>query len=189
MKQNNVLYGAYVPTSHDAELMTDNSNGSMSAQCVIEGVVPPPAPTRTTEMVKAAATAYIERHSLNHWGEVADVARDISKAWHVGMDGYELAKELERNFYWGSLSLQDAEDLDGIGWAVRDAEEEARKAWVLAWDIKPPYPVGTEITRGVIASVHEYSAATYNVKENGCTQDGRFLLVKFENAKATGGAQ
>jgi hypothetical protein len=158
----------------------------MSTQTVIEGVVPPPAPKRTPEMVRAAVLAYIERHSLNEWGTPADAARDIADAWHNGMDGYALAKKLEDDYHWGDLCLQDAEDLDSIGSVVREAEGEARKAWVAEWDIKPPLPVGTSIMRGVIASVCEYEAATYLVKEHGCTQQGRHLLVRFEDAKATG---
>lgn len=160
----------------------------MTTQTVIEGVVPPPAPKRTDAMVKAAVIAYIERHSLHRWGVPKDVADDIAKVWWVGIDGYELAKKLEDDCYWSGLSLEDAQDLDGIGWAVRDAEEDARKAWVAEWNIKPSFPIGTELNRGFIASVSQYTAAAYNVKEHGCTQDGRFLIVRFEDAvpKATG---
>lgn len=160
----------------------------MSVQTVIEGVVPPPAPKRTTEMVEAAVKEYIERHSLNNWGVPADAARDIADAWRYGMDGYELAKSLENDYGWGDLCLQDAEDLDSIDSVVRDAEEQARKEWVSQWNINPPFPVGTHISRGVIASVCEYMSATYLVKEYGCNMDGRHLVVKFEDAKATGTA-
>lgn len=160
----------------------------MSAQTVIEGVAPPPAPKRTTEMVRSAVVAYIERHLLHGWGIPTDAANDIAEAWRAGMDGYEIAKKLENDFGWGDLCLQDAEDLDSIDSVVRDAEEEARKAWVAEWDIKPPLPIGTAITRGVIASVSEHMSATYLVKERGCTVDGRHLVVKFEDAKATGSA-
>lgn len=160
----------------------------MSAQLVIDGVVPPPPPKRTTEMVKAAVLEYISRNSISNWGEPERVASDISKAWRYGMDGYELARELENNFYWDGLCLQDAEDLDAIDSAVMLAERQARKTWADDWDIKPPFPVGTHITKGVIASVCDYEAATYLVKEDGCTQEGRHLLVRFEDAKLKGGA-
>lgn len=155
----------------------------MKTQTVIEGVEPPPAPARTTEMVAAAVAAYIERHSLHRWGLPADVARDIADAWYSAMDGYELAKRLEGDYGWGDLCLQDAEDLDGIGSVVRGAEQQARKEWAAQWDIKPPFPVGTELTRGVIAGIYEFGAAQYLVKEYGCTRDERHLIVNFEDAK------
>ena len=155
----------------------------MNTQTVIQGVTLPPAPKRTTEMVKTAVMAYIERHSLNSWGDVAQAAGDIARSWHPGMDGYELAKALESACYWDGLSLQDAEDLDSIGSVVREAEEKARKAWALEWDIQPPFPVGTALTRGVIAYIDKHSVAIYGVKEHGCTQGGRYLLVRFEDAE------
>lgn len=159
-------------------------------QTVIEGVTPPPAPKRTEAMAKAAVLAYISRHSLD-WGDAGKAASDIAKEFRDGMDGYELAKHLERYCYWDDLSLQDAEDLDGVSLVIRDAEEAARKAWVAEWGIQPPLPVGTHIKQGVIAGVDEYGAARYTVKEHGCTQDGRHLIVKFEDAAAaiTTGAQ
>jgi hypothetical protein len=154
----------------------------MNTQTVIEGVTPPPAPQRTDAMVKAAVLAYIVRHNLD-FGDADQAAADITGEYHDGMDGYELAKSLESNCGWGNLCLQDAEDLDSVSSVVRDAEEAARAAWVAEWDIQPPLPVGTRIQQGVIADVYEYAAARYAVKANGCTQDGRHLLVKFEDAQ------
>lgn len=154
----------------------------MSAQTVIEGVIPPPAPKRTDAMVKAAVLAYIGRHSLD-WGDSDQAAADISIAYRNGMDGYELAKCLDGDFGWGDLCLQDAEDLDGISSVIRDAEEDARKSWVAEWDIKPTLPVGTHIQQGVIDGVYKHMAARYTVKENGCTQDNRHMIVKFEDAQ------
>lgn len=155
----------------------------MKTQTVIEGVTPPPSPKRTDAMVKAAVLAYINRNGFE-WGHPDQASADIAKAYFDGMDGYELAKSLERDHGWGDLCLQDAEDLDSISSVVRDAEEEARAAWVAEWDIQPPLPVGTRITQGVIAGVYKYAAARYEVKKNGCAQDGLHLIVKFEDAVA-----
>lgn len=160
----------------------------MNTQTVIQGVTPPPAPQRTTEMVKTAVMAYIERHSLHSWGNAAQAAGDIAGAWNPGMDGYELARALEKYCCWDGLLLQDAEDLDSIGLVVREAEEAARKAWALEWNIQPPFPIGTALTRGVIAYLDQYSAAAYGVKEHGCTEEGRYLIVRFEDAQVQGGA-
>ena len=151
-------------------------------QTVIEGVAPPPAPRRDKAMVLAAVRSYIELHANGDWGDLDQAASDIANAWHYGMDGYELAKALESSYHWYGLCFDDAEILDGISDVVRKAEETARKAWANEWDIKPPLPIGTVITQGTIVALNEYSAAAYNVKQNGCTQDGRFLIVKFEDA-------
>ena len=153
----------------------------MNTQTVIDGVMPPPAPKRTDAMVKAAVLAYISRHSFD-WGDPDEAAADIADAYYAGMDGYQLAKLLERDYCWAEMCLQDADDLDGISSVVRTAEEDARKAWAVEWDIQPPLPVGTRIRQGVIVDVYVYMAARYMVKANGCTQDGRHLIVKFEDA-------
>lgn len=155
----------------------------MNTQTVIEGVIPPPAPKRTVGMVKEAVLAYIKRHNLP-WGDPEQAADDIANEWYSGMDGYQLAKDLDTGCGW-SITAQDVEDLDNIDSVVRDAEEQARKAWVAEWDVKPPLPVGTQITQGQIIRISEYNAARYEVKERGCTQEHRFLLVKFEDAKPT----
>jgi hypothetical protein len=85
----------------------------MSTQTVIDAVIPPSAPKRTTEMVKAAVLSYIGRYSLTNWGEPDKAADDIAQAWSNGVDGYELAKKLEDDFYWDGLCLQDAEETNG----------------------------------------------------------------------------
>jgi len=153
----------------------------MSTQTLIEGVEPPPAPKRTKEMIQAAVKAYIERQSFD-WGDPEDAARDIASQWHYGIDGYDLATSLDLHCCW-TICAEDVENLDHINSVVRDAEEEARKAWVTEWDIKPPLKLGTEIKQGVIEGIDKYQAATYLVKENGCTQTGRHLLIKFEDAQ------
>lgn len=154
----------------------------MNEQTVIEGVRPPPPPKRTTEMVRTAVQAYIERHGFD-WGDSEDAAREISNHWTLWMDGYELAKALDDFCGW-DICAEDVENLDNITSVVREAEEEARKAWVAQWNIKPPLPVGTKIKEGVITGVCEYMAAVYEVKETGRTQEGMHLLIKFEDAQA-----
>lgn len=133
-------------------------------------------------MVKAAVLAYIQRHKLD-WGDPEQAADDIANEWHWGIDGYQLAKDLDIGCGW-SISTQDVEDLDNITSVVQDAEEQARKAWVAEWGIKPALAIGTRIAEGVIVGIDKYDAARYDVKENGCTVEGRFLLIKFEHAKA-----
>lgn len=57
-----------------------------------------------------------------------------------------------------------------------------RKKWVLDNNIQPPHAIGTRITRGVIAGVSQHDPAAYLVKEDGCTNPHRHLLVNFEDA-------
>ncbi len=154
----------------------------MNTQTVIEGVTPPPPPKRTPALVKEAVLAYIKRHKLD-WGDPEEAAEDISEEWHWGIDGYQLAKDLDTCCGW-SITTQDVEDLDCITSVVQEAEEQARKEWVAKWDIKPALAIGTRIAEGVIVGINEYNAARYDVKETGCTVEGRTLLIKFEHAQA-----
>jgi hypothetical protein len=132
-------------------------------------------PKVTKEMILEAATKIAERLDGD--------AETIAEYYEHPMDGYQLAKELDRNAYW-DLTMSDVEELDCMRGIVDQLHRAAEKKWVAENNIQPPLPIGTRITRGVIDSVCSYSAARYRVKEDGCTQDGRFLLIRFEDAKA-----
>jgi hypothetical protein len=132
-------------------------------------------PKITKEMILEAATKIA--HSID--GD----AETIAACYSHPMDGYQLAKEIERRAYW-DLAMADVEELDVMSSIVSELHRAAEKKWAEENNIQPPLPIGTRITRGVIDSVCSHSAARYRVKENGCTQDGRFLLVRFEDAKA-----
>ena len=67
---------------------------------------------------------------------------------------------------------------------VMGLQRDAEKTWAAAYNIQPKLPIGTAIKQGVIAGVCEHSAAKYRVKEHGCEQKGRFLLINFEDAEA-----
>lgn len=147
-------------------------------QTVIEGVEAPPRPTVTDEMVREAAVKILTR------ARCSEDPDDLVVAYHPNMDGYELAKELDQHFGW-DVDAALVETLDGMHWAVRELHEAACKQWVAEWNIQPPLPDGAEITRGFIHKVCPHSAACYQVKQHGCAQEGRFLIVKFEDATAT----
>ena len=152
----------------------------MSDQQVIEGVKPPPAPKRSQEMVQAAVEAYIKRHDFD-WGDPDQSAFEISRHWSPGIDGYELAKLLDDYEGW-AITVDDVNELDCISSVVWQAEEDARKEWAAKWNIQPPLPIGTKLKQGEVVGVSEHRAACYNVKEVGCTREGRYLIVKFEDA-------
>lgn len=80
------------------------------------------------------------------------------------MDGYELAKELNKWTSWDT-SRDDIEALDEVDYLFDEAERAAEKAWVLEHDPQPPLPIGARIKEGVITGVCDYMSASYLVKE------------------------
>lgn len=141
----------------------------------------PPRPTITNEMVIEAAREEYPEEGL---------AEDIAKHYERHMDGYELAKVLDRWEYWDT-SRDDADRLDSIVESVERRLREAEAAWEQAYNIQPPYPVGTKVKiprHGVgeitgIASKHY--PACYLVKPEGqddaATGERRYI-IKFEEA-------
>lgn len=132
-------------------------------------------PKITKEMVLEAAKEIAEKLDCD--------AETIAEHYQHPMDGYELARELDCYAYL-DLKMQDVEELDCMSSIVSDLHREAERKWAAENDIQPPLPIGTRITQGVIDGVCDHSAARYLVKENGCTDAGRFLLIRFEDAVA-----
>jgi hypothetical protein len=136
----------------------------------------PPRPVADKAMILAACTIVAEKM------DGAD-AETIAQHYRRHMDGFELAKELDRHTHWDT-TRDDMESLDEVDYLVDKAEREAVKAWAAAHNPQPPLPIGTRITRGVITGIYEHDPATYKVKEAGCTDPTRSLLIKFEHAVA-----
>lgn len=138
----------------------------------------PPRPRADKAMILAACTDVAAKL------DGAD-PETIAQYYCRGMDGFELAKELDKSAYWDT-TREDMETLDEVDYLVdkaEKAEKAAIKEWAAAYDPKPPFPLGARISRGVIIGIYEYEPATYCVKEDGCTNDSRSLLIKFEHAK------
>lgn len=132
-------------------------------------------PKITDEMILEAAQQIAEKLD----GDAATIAEHF----RPHMDGYELARELDRWCGW-DLTMSDVEELDCMSSIVDQLQRDAEKKWFAENDIKPPLPIGTHITRGVIEGLCDHSPGKYLVKENGCTQQGRWLLVNYEDAIA-----
>lgn len=143
--------------------------------------IKPSRPAITHEMRLQAAQKLVERERWDS-EQAEELAQASEHEPHA--DGYELAKYLENNYYW-DISVSDVEALDCMDTEVRCLHEAACKAWVLEHDIQPPLPIGTMTTLGFISGVCDHTAATYLIKEHGCTRPGRYRLMKFEDAKAT----
>lgn len=152
------------------------------SQIPLQGVEAPPRPQVSEDMIRRAAEAVVPNLNIDAGTPLFESSvDDIVKEYRHPMDGYDLAKMLDKWQGWDT-DREDMETLDEVNGYVSEYLKEAEKAWVEAWNIQPPYPIGTRIKEGVIAGIYEYSVATYEVKENGCTHEGRFLLVKFEKA-------
>lgn len=135
----------------------------------------PPRPKADKAMILAACTVVAEK--LN-----AD-AKTIAQHYRRHMDGFELAKELDKYAYWDT-TRDDMEALDEVDSLVRDAECLAVKVWAEEYKPEPPLPIGTRIKEGVITGIYDYTPATYQIKEDGCTNDSRSRLIKFEDVVA-----
>lgn len=134
-------------------------------------------PTVTPKMILEAAKIVASR--IDNGIDAEDIA-----AVYSSYDcGYKLAKKLERRYGYADLSSQDVADLDSITSEVRCLLRTAVKAWFEQNNPQPPFPIGTTIKQGVIAGIFEHGYAEYLVKESGCTDDTRHLIIKFEDAE------
>lgn len=135
--------------------------------------ITPPRPRVARPMILEAVRPVAEKLGMD--------ADTVAQYYRHPMDGFELAMALSKSAFM-DVSRDDMEELDGIESSVRHALDLAEKQWVADFNIQPPLPVGTHITKGVITGIDTYGAARYKVKENGCTMDGRSLLIRFEDA-------
>lgn len=137
-------------------------------------------PTVTDEMIREAAMQVAEVY----YPDFKDAAVEaILRQYSYPMDGYELAKQLDRWESWDT-TRDDVDAMDEIDDKVERRLRDAVGVWGQAFPMEPPFPLGTRITRGVIDHIYEHQPAVYAVKEDGCTSASRFLLIKFEDAVA-----
>lgn len=142
----------------------------------------PPRPVVTQEMVvKAALKFYPDQ----------DAAESIAEVYEHHMDGYELAKELERSQLW-DCNRQDVDELDNVAWEVHKLLREAEQQWANENDVQPSLPVGSRVSlprhgAGEITGVSgDHSPACYLVKPDGqddASNGSRRYVIKFEDAR------
>jgi hypothetical protein len=136
----------------------------------------PPRPVADEAMILTACTVVAEKM------DGAD-AETIAQHYSRHMDGFDLAKELDKYACWDT-TRDDMEALDEVDHLVDRAEREAIKAWAAEHNPQPPFPIGTRITKGIITGFSDYSPACYEVKEDGDEHPNRRLIIKFEHAVA-----
>lgn len=145
-------------------------------QTPIPGIEAPPRPKISAQNIREAAER-IAKDIGQH-----DGVDDLVSAYEPYEDGYKLGRRLEDDYYW-EVDASIISDLDNMDSIVLRLNEADQKRWAEEYKIKPPLPNGMEIKEGVIVCVCSYAPASYRVKQTGCTQDGRFLIIKFEDAK------
>ncbi len=142
----------------------------------------PPRPTATQEMILAAAQVVAQKIDAD--------AATIAQYYRHGMDGYDLAKELDKHAYWDT-SREDMEALDEVDYLVSRALYKAELDWFFGNNIEPPLPLNSKIVCGVrqevgtITGIYKYKPGYYQVKPEG--QDDKLTggmrwIIKFEEA-------
>lgn len=149
-----------------------------------------PRPTVTDEM-KLAAAMPIAKQMLSGINDDAKAgAKDIAENGYAYIDGYELAKRLERCGW--DICRGDIDELDQYDSNLRAELKKAETAWADGNNIQPPFPVGTRVTvphdgEGEITGIYQHGAARYEVRPDSNTESedscSRRVIIKFEDAK------
>lgn len=136
----------------------------------------PPRPTANISLITAAVKDIAQRLDIE--------AEDIADVFSRYMDGYQPARALESHHGY-DFDLSDAEELDNCASEVDKALREEQRIWAELWNIQPPLPIGAHVTgkgiRGVIAGICDHYPASYKVKKDGCTDEGRYTICEFES--------
>jgi hypothetical protein len=134
-------------------------------------------PQVTPELIATVAAAF-----CGSAGWDASQADDLTRAYRSGMDGYELAKELDSMYGW-MLTAQDVETLDSFGCDLREALRQECIAWARDNNVQPPLPVGAMTTQGEITGIYASDGACYEIRKPGDTDPTRRYIVRFEDAR------
>ncbi|MBJ7555425.1 hypothetical protein [Marinomonas spartinae] len=133
-------------------------------------------PTMTSDILIAAAISQ---------GMTESEANEIGHNYSGHMDGYDLAKYLDRHCDWDT-SRETVDELDEVIFEAKEKLKALEYEWVSRNNIQQPLCNGTRIKDGIIDGVYEYQAARYKVIKNGDTaQSSSRLIVKFEDAVLT----
>lgn len=146
-------------------------------QTLFPGIVACPSrPIVDDAVIRKAAEKFCSAHSLDD-----AAADDIVEVFDESKDGYDMAKELD-NYYGWSMNSRMVSDLDDLAHEVYILVRKAVIKWVEDFGVKPKLTVDTVCSRGVIKGFDE-KTAMYKVKENGCTNPSRFLLLDYEKVE------
>ncbi len=124
--------------------------------------------------------------------DIEGTAESIAEEYSYPMDGFELAKKLDKWQSWDT-TRDKMEALDEIDSLVSTALRRAEKEWFERNNIKPTLAIGARIqwrdVIGEITGVSDYGHGKYLVKPDKSTiGDGRYI-VNFEDAQLVTGDQ
>lgn len=146
----------------------------------------PPRPEITGAVLYEAALSFVLKHPDIQPASAERLAGDIARECDTsGNDGYELARNLERQGW--DPSAETVELLDAFDSYLHKNQRLAELAWAEENNIRPPFAVGTtvmflsgEVKTGVIAGIYEHEAASYLIQTPNHT-DMQRAIVKFED--------
>ncbi|WP_422444153.1 hypothetical protein [Endozoicomonas sp. ALB091] len=141
-------------------------------------------PEVTPEIIMKAAEKTAAETSNLSLEEKAELANAIVQVYRTYMNGFDLAKALDRNG-WDDIDTMFVEDIDAMGFNVDTIHKEVCFAWVKENNIQPPFEIGTTLDIGVITGISDHMPAYFEVKLTGHddAKDGYSRrLLKFEDA-------
>lgn len=144
----------------------------------------PARPTATPEILLKAGQEIEEE--LAQWGNWATQCHGLGKELAritdgPNMNGYELAKHLERMCVLTDIDAEAVEVLDDFGPTVDQLVTTLGKRWERTHKVQPPHPIGTVLTVGTITGICEYHPAAFLVKRPNDDSSAR-RVVEYENA-------
>ncbi|WP_070964834.1 hypothetical protein [Vibrio sonorensis] len=147
----------------------------------------PPRPTLDDKIKRAGIEACFKELNSATFGiergdtkSIEKFISDYSSHYYGYCDGYEMAKDLERDGWPCDRDWID--ELECIGNYIDQALRKAVEGWVNEHQPEPPYPVGTFISEGLITDIDEVGSARFRVAVKGEAPNTR-RLVDFENAE------
>lgn len=152
-------------------------------------------PTTRTPAVQAAAIEAILKDVIEWLGddyrpaEDAELRKQIADAVEFHRDGYEIARELERDGWSPDFAL--AEILDCYTGILSSAERDALKKWVAETEPKPAFKRGDKVkskwggkpVEGVVLSVG-HSTAQYGLRLPPSVCAAGCALCNWEDTEA-----
>lgn len=134
---------------------------------------------QVTQEMRLEAARMVAAES--EWGD--HKVDDMMRHWRSGMNGYELAKELESCCGW-KIDLYTVEQLDSLHVCLWRIHQKACRDWVKEHNIQPPLPVGTMTTDGEITEICPHTPAYYLIRPHDAPPDSSDrLIVPFEDVR------
>lgn len=160
---------------------------------LLKGFKPPDRPVATTKTYLAAAKIIAKELEWEN-EDIDAIAADIVEVTGLdrGMDGYEIAKNLEENGYYG-LTFEDCSVLNDFSFHVEQELNKEEMFWVKDNDIQPKFKTNDFVSWmfrherkfGRIVGIHDHGCAEYLIHEfnndGSLIKNERKIIVKFEH--------